>query len=73
MDGFSRAGRIPRPVIDKLHQETVRIVHLADVKQKLHLDAAEPVGSTPEQFSTHLKSEVARWTRVVKTAGIKAE
>src|SRR5206468_2362707 len=49
--------RTPRAVIDKLHSELVRIVYLPDVKQKLQLDAAEPVGSTPEQFAALLKAE----------------
>jgi tripartite-type tricarboxylate transporter receptor subunit TctC len=65
--------RTPRAVIDKLHSELVRIAYLPDVKQKLQLDAAEPVGSTPEQFATLLKAEVARWTKVVKAAGIRAD
>ena len=65
--------KVPRAIVDKLHKETVRIVHLPDVTQKLKLDAAEPVGNTPEEFSVHLKSKVARWTKVVKAAAIKAE
>jgi tripartite-type tricarboxylate transporter receptor subunit TctC len=71
--GFLVPVQVPRSIVDKLHKETVRIVYLPDVKQKLQLDAAEPVGSTPEQFSTHLKSEIARWRKVVKAAGIKAD
>jgi tripartite-type tricarboxylate transporter receptor subunit TctC len=71
--GLLAPVKVSRTIIDTLHKETVRIVYLPDVKQKLQLDAAEPVGSTPEQFSAHLKAEVARWTKVVKAAGIKAE
>ena len=71
--GFLVPVAVSRPIVSKLHQEAVRIVQLPDVKQKLHLDAAEPVGSTPDEFSAHLKAEVARWTLVVKTAGIKVE
>ena len=71
--GFLVPVKVSRAIVDKLHRDTVRIVHLPDVKQKLQLDAAEPVGSTPEEFSAHLRAEVARWTKVVKAAGIKAE
>jgi tripartite-type tricarboxylate transporter receptor subunit TctC len=71
--GFLVPVKVPRAIVDKLHRETVRIVYLPDVKQKLQLDAAEPVGSTPEEFSVFLRSEVARWTKVVKAAGIKVD
>ena len=71
--GFLAPVKVSRTIVDKLQREAVRIVYLPDVKQKLQLDAAEPVGSTPEQFTAHLKTEVARWTKVVKAAGIKVE
>lgn len=71
--GFLVPLKVPRAIVDKLYKDTVRIVHLPDVKQMLQLDAAEPVGSTPEEFTAHLRSEIARWTKVVKAAGIKAE
>jgi tripartite-type tricarboxylate transporter receptor subunit TctC len=64
---------VPRPIVSQLHRETVRIVHLTDVKQRFQLDAAEPVGSSPEQFSAFLAAEIARWSKVVKDAGIKAD
>lgn len=71
--GFLAPVKVPRSVIDRLHKESVRIVYLPDVKQKLQLDAAEPVGSTPEQFTTHLRDELARWSKVVKAGGIKVD
>jgi tripartite-type tricarboxylate transporter receptor subunit TctC len=71
--GFLVPARVSRKIVDVLHDEAVRVVFLPDIRQKLQLDAAEPVGSTPEEFAAHLKAEVARWTRVVKATGIKAE
>jgi tripartite-type tricarboxylate transporter receptor subunit TctC len=71
--GLFAPARVVREVVDKLHKETVRIVYLPEVKQKLQLDAAEPVGSTPEEFTAHLKTELARWNKVVKAGGIKLE
>lgn len=56
-----------------LHQEVARIVHLPQVKQHFVIDAADPVGSTPEQFAAHLKAEIERWGKVVGQAGIRAE
>ena len=71
--GLLAPAKVPRAIVDKVQREAVRIVYLPDVRQKLQLDAAEPVGSTPEQFTAHLKAEVLRWTKVVKAAAIKVE
>ena len=71
--GFLVPVKVSRAIVDKLHKDSVRIVHQPDVKQKLLLDAAEPVGSTPEEFTAHIKAEVTRWTKVVKAAGIKVD
>lgn len=71
--GFLVPIKVSRTIVDALQQQAVRIVYLPDIKQKLQLDAAEPVGSTPEQFSALLKAEVARWSKVVKALGIKSE
>jgi len=71
--GLLAPAATPRVVIGKLHSETARIVHLPDVKQRFVIDAADPVGSTPEQFAAHLKAEIERWSRVVKQARIRAE
>ncbi len=71
--GFLVPVKVPRAIVDKLYREALRIVYLPEVKQKLQLDAAEPVGSTPDEFTAYLKSEIARWTKVVKAGGIKLE
>ena len=71
--GLLAPAATPRAVITRLHAEAARIVHLPDVKQRFVVDAADPVGGTPEQFAVFLKSEIERWSRVVKQAGIKAE
>lgn len=55
------------------HYEVARIVHLPEVKQRFVIDAADPVGGTPEQFAAHLKAEIERWSKVVRQAGIRAE
>ncbi len=71
--GLLAPAATPRAVIAKLHAEAARIVHLPDVKQRFVIDAADPVGGTPEQFAVFLKSEIERWSKVVKQAGIRVE
>ena len=63
----------PRAIVVKLQQEISRILRLPDVKERLLAVGAEPVGSTPEQFGEHLKSEVAKWERVIKANKIEMQ
>ena len=63
----------PRSIVDTLQRETARIVHEPDVKQLLTTGGTEPVGNAPDEFAAFLKSELARWTRVAKEAGIKPD
>jgi tripartite-type tricarboxylate transporter receptor subunit TctC len=63
----------PADIVRKLHQEIVRIVRLPDVKSKFEVHASEVVGSTPEEFTAYLKSELARWTKVAQDANIHVE
>jgi len=62
----------PKPIIDRLHRELVEILKSPDIQQK-HADVgAEVIASTPEQFHKYLQSEVAKFGKLVKAAGIKA-
>ena len=71
--GVLAPAKTPRPIIDKLNAEIVRILHNPDVQSRLAADGSEAVGSTPEQFGAHIKSEVAKWAKVVKEANIRVE
>jgi tripartite-type tricarboxylate transporter receptor subunit TctC len=63
----------PPAVVDKLSVEVQRILRLPDVREKLAGLGAEPVGSTPAEFSAHVKREIDKWARVVKTSGAKVD
>ena len=71
--GVLAPAQTPRPVIDRLNREIVRILQLPDVVERLAADGSEPVGSTPEAFGAHIRAEIARWRQVIQDAGIKAE
>ena len=71
--GVMAPAKTPRPLIDKLNREIVRILKSPDLQSKLAADGSEAVGSTPDAFGAHVKSEIAKWGKVVKDAGIKAE
>jgi tripartite-type tricarboxylate transporter receptor subunit TctC len=63
----------PREIIAKLHKGVVAALQDKGVKDLFHASGADPVGNTPEEFSSLVKSEVAKWGKVVTAAGIKAE
>jgi len=63
----------PRPIVDKLAAETQRILKLPEVQKRLADLGAEPVGSTPAEFSEHVKREIDKWARVVKASGARVD
>ena len=65
--------KTPAAIIARLNTETVKALRAADIKDKLAADGSEPVGSTSEAFSLHIKTEVAKWQKLVKDANIRAE
>ena len=63
----------PRAIILKLNREAVAIINLPEVKSHLLAEGAEPVGNTPEQFGEFIQSEIAKWGKVIRAAGLRAE
>jgi tripartite-type tricarboxylate transporter receptor subunit TctC len=63
----------PPAIVGRMSAELARAVRSPDVMDSLVGDGGEPVGSSPEQLAHHLNSEIARWRKVVKAAGMKAE
>jgi tripartite-type tricarboxylate transporter receptor subunit TctC len=63
----------PAAIIRRLNAEIVAALQIADVKERISGLGAEVVGSSPEQFAAHIKAELARWSRVLKAAGIRAD
>ncbi len=62
-----------KAVIAKIHREIVNTLTMPDVKARLAAQDAKPVGNTPEEFDAFIKSEIAKWGRVVKEAHLKID
>jgi len=62
-----------RELIHRINGEMNRIMKMPDVMQRLAGDGVEAVGTTPEQFGAYLKQEIAKWGKVVKASGAKAD
>ena len=60
----------PRPIISRVQREAINAINQPDVKEKLVGQGYEVVGTTPEQFATFIETEIAKFTRIVKIAGI---
>src|SRR5688572_27829924 len=63
----------PRPVIERLHADAVKVMSPPEVQAKLRGLGGEPAALTPSQTAEFLRAEHARWGRVIREAGIKAE
>ncbi len=73
MSGVFAPGKTPAPLIDRLNREIVQFLNAADVKEKLLRSGVEATGSTPQEFASKIKTEMARLSKVIKDAGIRAE
>ena len=71
--GLVAPAGTPREVVNKLNAEVTRILAMPDVRERFLAQGVEPVGSTPEQFGEHIRAQMAKWSRVVRDAGVKAE
>jgi tripartite-type tricarboxylate transporter receptor subunit TctC len=63
----------PAPVVERLQQDIAAILDSADTRKRLELEGAEPLRMGAAEFAQFMNAETAKWTRVVKEAGIKAE
>jgi tripartite-type tricarboxylate transporter receptor subunit TctC len=66
-------AKTPRPVLEKLHQEIAMVLQTATVRDRYMALGIEPVGSTPEQFADQIRTDLARWEKVVRAANIRLE
>jgi tripartite-type tricarboxylate transporter receptor subunit TctC len=64
--------RTPKEVIGSLNSEIVKVLRTPDVKERFSSQGVELIGSTPEEFDTYIRREIAKWEKVLKAAGIRA-
>src|SRR6478609_4766492 len=72
--GILAPAGTPKPIIDALNAQIVRILQMPDVSDRFaSTQFAEPVGSTPDELQRFMRSEIERWARVIRQANIRAE
>ncbi len=60
----------PRDIVNRLHAATVQVLQSPEIKKRFAADAVDTVGNTPEEFARHLRSELEKWEKVARGAGI---
>src|SRR3954454_22368834 len=70
---FMAPGNTPRGIVERLAQETAKAINESDIKERFNQIGIEPVGNTPDLAAKFLDAEIAKWAKVITTAGVKAE
>lgn len=70
VNGLMAPAGTPKPIIELLHRETVKILSMPDTREKLATMGFDPVGSTPEEFAQWIRTEIVRWGKVIRDAHI---
>ena len=71
--GVIGPANLPRPNVARLHAEMIKILNEPQVRERIVADGSEPVGSSPEDFRQFMLADLAKWAKVVKESGMKAE
>jgi tripartite-type tricarboxylate transporter receptor subunit TctC len=71
--GVLAPAQTPKEIITRLHAELARILRAPDMRERLAADGTDPVGNSPDEFARYIKSELTKWGKVARDAGIKPE
>ncbi len=71
--GAAAPAGLPRPIVNRLNSEIVDIMRTPEMRERLINQGAEPLTTTPEQFSAYIKSEIAKWAKIVRDTGIVSQ
>ena len=69
---FAPAGT-PRPILDRLNAEALRVLRMPDIVQRFHAQGAEPSPLATDEFAAFVKKEIEKWAKVVAATGMTAE
>ncbi len=71
--GIFAPAATPVALINQLNHEIVRVLNRAEIKERLFNANVEVVGNSPQQFAVAIKSEMTKWSKIIKDAGIRPE
>src|SRR5713101_1191684 len=67
--GFLAPAGTPRGIVKKIHDDAVTIIRRPDFLERLDKDGIDPLGNTPEEFAAQIRTDLARWSKIVEAAG----
>jgi tripartite-type tricarboxylate transporter receptor subunit TctC len=70
-NGFLVPAKTPRPIVDRLNKDIAAALSLPDIKEFLFKQGLDAAPGTPEEFGAYIKSEMTKWAKVIKAAGVK--
>jgi tripartite-type tricarboxylate transporter receptor subunit TctC len=70
---FLAPAATPRDIVNRMATEVAKAISTSDIKNRFDSLGIEPVGNTPEQAGKFLADEIAKWSKVITTAGVKPE
>nr|WP_224082591.1 tripartite tricarboxylate transporter substrate binding protein [Cupriavidus laharis] len=71
--GILAPAGTPPSIVDKLNKNLVAILRDAEMRKWMQSQGADAIGDTPSEFAAYIKTETAKWARVVKEAGVSAD
>ena len=71
--GVVAPARMPPALVDRIHRDIIRALGFSDVREKLTSEGSNIIGSTPAAFAAFLRSDLARWAKLARVTGMKAD
>ena len=71
--GFMVPAGTPKPIIDKLYQDTVKVLQSPDMRTRFEQIGMVPVGNAPDAFAKDIKQESVRWAKIIKERKLQVE
>lgn len=71
--GLLAPAKTPKPIVDRLQREVAAVLAMPEIREKYLMGGFEPVGNKPEEFAHQIKTDLARWSKVVKDANLRVD
>ena len=71
--GVLAPAATPKPIISRVNQEVRKMSGMQDVKERLSVQGAEAVSSTPEEFAKRIRDDLMKWGKIVKASGARVD
>ena len=71
--GILAPATTPKPTVDALFAAIAKVLERPDMQERMAAQGADIIASTPQQFASYIKSDLAKWAKVVKDSGARVD